>query len=101
MTMQREPLIQSGFVSLYFDNMRNYSDEMEETLERRLQQHEEKYIKILAEETDDEYIEFLSDQYTDRKYELTDAYPTLLRSSLMISIYSLVEKELLDVCRRL
>lgn len=99
--MEQEQVVRRGFVYLYFNNLRNYSEEMEQMLERRLQTHEEEYKKVFAEETDDKYLEFLTDQYSDRKSELTDTYPTLLRSSLMNSIYLVIEKELQDVCSRL
>ena len=99
--MEQEQFVRRGFVYLYFSNLRTYAEEMEQTLERRLQEQEEEYKKRVGEETEEKYHGFLSDQYADRKAELTIAYPTLLRSSLMMSIYSVIEKELQDVCARL
>ncbi len=85
-------------VEIELDELRQCLEVMESYLESRLG-HFEKWVEEqaseLAQEERREFYDFHSDEY----WELCEAFPTILRSSLFVACYSLLEHELTSLCR--
>jgi len=87
-------------VDIGLDSLRKYNDIVESHLESSLVGFEcwaDEQASEMGEEVREEFYEFHSDEY----WRLTDVFPTILRSSLFVACYSLLEHELIGLCRYL
>lgn len=85
-------------VTLEMETLKEYAQQKEDDLERHLKRFNEWYDEKttgMSEEEQDEFGEFYSDEYQS----LTRVYPDLFRSSTVITIFSVFEKNLKRVCK--
>ncbi|WP_409174830.1 hypothetical protein [Brevibacillus fortis] len=94
---QRRMNIYQLVINLGLNELEEYVTEIEDFLEQRLKSFDEWFeekTKDFSEEDKDTYGEHLSDEY----HKLADAFPTTFRSSMLLNIYSFIEKELNQLC---
>jgi hypothetical protein len=87
-------------VHVDLENLEKYRQVMETALKEQKRSFEEWMDKQAEELTDDEKTEFF-DYYSDEHWELSDVFPSTLRSSLLVAAYSVLEKQLVDCCEDL
>ena len=95
-------VFRTGFhvlVSMALGDLRGYAEEMEQVLESKVRKLTHEYNEKIAEIEDEEHREWLTENAVGDLHYLEDVYPTILRSSLLLSIYTVVEKHLNDLCR--
>ncbi|AWG44890.1 hypothetical protein BEH_24645 (plasmid) [Priestia filamentosa] len=85
--------VQSFFISYELNLFRDYVKYIENTLQQELKTYEDG-IKELQEEEVDDYI----DEYLDNLIQYSYDFPTLMRKSLFVSIYTFLEDKMVDLC---
>lgn len=80
-------------VSGQLKKFEEYAEYIESTLRRELN----KYEKTINELNNDQVDEFI-DCYYDEIAQYQDDFPSIMRNSLFISIYSFLEEKVIDLC---
>ncbi|HFK1670072.1 hypothetical protein [Bacillus cereus] len=83
---------------MQLDSIRNYANEMERTNTFKLEEltkAAEEDMENLTEEQQDEYWNYRIDEF----HELGKTFPSLLRYSIVVSVYSTVEQYLLRIVK--
>jgi hypothetical protein len=87
-------------VDIGLSNLENYHQVMESTLKEQKRKFEE-WIDEQAETLSDEEKTEFYEAYSDDHWELSDVFPSTLRSSLLVAIYSVLEREMVGCCTEL
>jgi hypothetical protein len=89
-----------GGVDIGLANLENYRQIMESALQEQKRRFEE-WIDKKAETLSDDEKEDFYEAYSDEHWELSDVFPSTLRSSLFVAAYSVLERKLVDYCTEL
>ena len=87
-------------IEIDLNHLREYVRLIEDLLKDRQKEFNswvEEKASRLSEEQKDEFYEF----YSDDHWELSEVYPNILRGSLFVACVSLVEHELISLCKHL
>ncbi|MFG0731472.1 hypothetical protein [Photobacterium damselae] len=92
----RFTFVKSGILS-ELDSYMQHSDQVESLLNDEVKAFEDRHKNIAAtmdQDQAEEYLEYMSDEY----WELADKLPSIQRKSELISIYTLLENGLNQIC---
>lgn len=87
-------------IEIDLSHLREYARLIEDLLKDKQKEFNswvEEKASRLSEEQKEEFYEF----YSDDHWELSEVYPNILRESLFVATLSLVEHELISLCRNL
>lgn len=85
------------FAEIQFINLRDFSDDMERLLKETSDEHIQHLEELSNELIDDEERDRFWDFHIDRVHQLRDDYPSIHRSSMLVSCMSNMEKVLVNV----
>jgi len=88
-------------ISFELEQMSKYLDLIQGTLNDSFEQLEKRYQNEIVQELSDDEAESLEDRYTDEFIEVGHDFPRLLLVSFIITWYSFIEQELLNLCDKL
>ena len=83
------------------EQMSKYLDLIETAFVEHYNEVEASYRAKLSNEMDEDEVELLTDQYLDEFMEAARDFPQLQLLSFIVTWYSFVEQQLLDLCNRL
>ena len=86
-------------ISIDLDNLQNYVNTLEQTLVQQKKSFEE-MVDRQAAEIEEEYRDEFYEYHSDEHWQLSDVFPSTLRSSVFVASYSMFEHHLVDVCKR-
>lgn len=89
-----------GTIFSDLENIREHCDLMESSLKKELKDFSKQINERADKLTDDEKAE-LCDWYSDDYWKLTDVFPNIQRSSMLIMAFSFFENQLKSICKRL
>jgi hypothetical protein len=88
-------------VEVELEQMAKYLDLVQNSLQQHLEEIEKAYQEDMAREMTEDEEAFLESNYTDDFIEAGRNFPQLLLLSFIVTWYSFVEQELIDLCQRL
>jgi hypothetical protein len=88
-------------ITLELEQMSKYLDMVQTSLEQHFEKLEASYQESMAREITEDEATILDDHYTDDFIEAARDFPQLLLVSFVVTWYSFVEQQLIDLCERL
>ena len=86
-------------ISIDLDNLQDFINVLEQTLVQQKKSFEE-IVDREAAEIEEEYRDEFYESRSDEHWQLSDVFPSTLRSSVFVASYSMFEHHLINICNR-
>jgi hypothetical protein len=86
-------------INIDLNNLQEYIDTIERSLVDQKKEFE-KQVDRQAAEIDEDIRDEFYEYHSDEHWRLSDVFPSMLRSTVFVASYSLLENHLVDICER-
>ena len=86
-----------GLIKLQLNHLKEYVETLENLIGKELSDFDS-FVEKEAAKLEEEERDFFYDHHLDTQWQLSEIFPNILRTSLFIKCYSILETELINMC---